>query len=105
MNTTNQVRSIAKVAKAVTSGDLTKVVDVDVRGELLDLNNTVNGMTESLRDIANEVTCVVREIGTEGLLGRCANVTNVSGAWKVRPCLFQKLFFDRSNVIFSDPRT
>jgi osomolarity two-component system sensor histidine kinase NIK1 len=100
MNMTNQVRSIAEVVKAVTSGDLTKAVEVDVRGELLDLNKSVNGMAENLSDIANEVTRVVREVGTEGLLGRPGNVTNVSGAWKVRPCPFQKTSFDRSNVIF-----
>jgi hypothetical protein len=81
---------------------LTKAIEVDVRGELLDLNKTVNGMTESLSDFANQVTRVVREVGTEGLLGRRANVTNVSGlsgAWKVRPCPFQKASFDRNNVI------
>jgi osomolarity two-component system sensor histidine kinase NIK1 len=100
MNMTNQVRSIAEVAKAVTSGDLTKAIEVDVRGELLDLNKTVNGMTESLSDFAKEATRVVREVGTEGLLGRRANVTNVSGTWKVRSCPFQKSSFDRSNVIF-----
>jgi len=106
INMTNQVRSIADVAKAVTSGDLTKVIEVDVRGELLDLNNTVNGMASSLSDFANEVTRVVRKVGTEGLLGRRANVTNVNGAWKVRPCPVQKTSFDRSNVdFFSDPRT
>jgi osomolarity two-component system, sensor histidine kinase NIK1 len=100
MNMTNQVRSIAEVAKAVTSGDLTKAIEVDVRGELLNLNKTVNGMTESLSGFANEVTRVVREVGTEGLLGRRENLTNVNGAWKVRPCPFQKTYFDRSNVIF-----
>ena len=100
MNVTNQVRSIAEVAKAVTNGDLTKVIEVDVRGELLDLNKTVNGMTENLSGFANEVTRVVREVGTEGLLGRRANVTNASGTWKVCPCPFQKTSFDRSNVIF-----
>ena len=63
MNMTNQVRSIAEIAKAVTSGDLTKVIEVDVRGELLDLNKTVNGMTESLSDFANEVTRVVSHGG------------------------------------------
>jgi len=80
------VRSIAEVAKAVTSGDLTKVIEVDARGEVLDLNRTINGMAESLLNFANEVTRVIREVGTEGLLGGRANVTNVSGAWKVRPC-------------------
>jgi osomolarity two-component system, sensor histidine kinase NIK1 len=96
MNLTNQVRSIAEVPKAVTSGDLTKVIEVDVRGELLDLNKTVNW---SLSDFAGQVTRVVREVGTEGLLGRRANVMNVSGAWKVRPCPFQISSFDRSNFI------
>lgn len=104
MNMTNQVHSIVEVAN-VTSGDLTKAIEVDVRGELLDLNQTVNGMTESLSGFANEVTRVVREVGAEGLLGRQANLTNVNGAWKVRPCPFQKTYFDRSNAIFSDPRT
>ena len=86
MNMTNQVRKIAEVAKAVTSGDLTKTIEVDARCEFLDLNKTVNGMTESLSDFANEVARVVREVGMEGRLDRRANVTNVSGAWKVRPC-------------------
>jgi osomolarity two-component system sensor histidine kinase NIK1 len=86
MNLTNQVRSIAEVTKAVASGDLTKKVEVDVRGEILDLKETVNGMTESLSVFAVEVTRVAREVGTEGRLGGQANVTNVGGTWKVRPC-------------------
>ena len=105
MNVTNRVRSIAEVAKAVTNGDLTKVIEVDVHGELLDLNKNVNGMTESLSDFANEVTGVVREVGTEGLLGRRANVTNASGAWKVRPCPFQKRLSTEVMSFFSNPRT
>ncbi|KAI9435062.1 HAMP TYPE histidine kinase [Lactarius indigo] len=72
MNLTNQVRSIAEVTKAVASGDLTKKVAVDVRGEMLDLKETVNGMTESLSVFADE----------EGRLGGQANVTNVGGTWK-----------------------
>jgi osomolarity two-component system sensor histidine kinase NIK1 len=84
MNLTNQVRSIAEVTKAVASGDLTKKVEVDVRGEMLDLKETVNGMTESLSVFADEVTRVAREVGTEGRLGGQANVTNVGGTWKVR---------------------
>jgi osomolarity two-component system, sensor histidine kinase NIK1 len=98
MNMTNQVRSMTEVAKAVTSGDLTKTIQVDVRGEL-DLNKTVNGMTENLNDFATQVTRVVREVGTEGLLDRRAYLPNVSGSWKVRPCTFQKTSFDRNNVI------
>ena len=83
MNLTNQVRSIAEVTKAVAGGDLTKRITVDVRGEMLDLKETVNGMTESLSVFANEVTRVAREVGTEGKLGGQAKVENVSGTWKV----------------------
>ena len=83
MNLTNQVRSIAEVTKAVAGGDLTKRITVDVRGEMLDLKDTVNGMTESLSVFANEVTRVAREVGTEGKLGGQAKVENVSGTWKV----------------------
>ncbi|KAH9971282.1 hypothetical protein BJV74DRAFT_783695 [Russula compacta] len=82
MNLTNQVRSIAEVTKAVANGDLTKRVEVDVRGEMLDLKETVNGMTESLSVFADEVTRVAREVGTDGRLGGQANVTNVGGTWK-----------------------
>ncbi|KAF8490126.1 hypothetical protein F5888DRAFT_1621258 [Russula emetica] len=82
MNLTNQVRSIAEVTKAVANGDLTKRVEVDVRGEILELKETVNGMTESLSVFAQEVTRVAREVGTEGRLGGQANVTNVGGTWK-----------------------
>ncbi|KAG6865414.1 hypothetical protein C0991_002804 [Blastosporella zonata] len=82
MNLTNQVRSIAEVTKAVASGDLTKKIIVDVRGEILELKETVNGMTESLSVFADEVTRVAREVGTEGRLGGQARVTNVGGTWK-----------------------
>ncbi|KIJ97792.1 hypothetical protein K443DRAFT_681283 [Laccaria amethystina LaAM-08-1] len=82
MNLTNQVRSIAQVTKAVAGGDLTKKIEVDVRGEILDLKETVNGMTESLSVFADEVTRVAREVGTEGRLGGQARVTNVGGTWK-----------------------
>ena len=82
MNLTNQVRSIAEVTKAVAGGDLTKRIAVDVRGEMLDLKETVNGMTESLSLFADEVTRVAKEVGTEGLLGGQAKVTNVGGTWK-----------------------
>ncbi|TDL24345.1 hypothetical protein BD410DRAFT_814134 [Rickenella mellea] len=82
MNLTNQVRSIAQVTKAVAGGDLTKKIEVDVRGEILDLKETVNGMTESLRVFADEVTRLAREVGTEGRLGGQARVTNVGGTWK-----------------------
>ena len=82
MNLTNQVRSIAQVTKAVAGGDLTKKIVVDVRGEILELKETVNGMTESLSVFADEVTRVAREVGTEGRLGGQARVTNVGGTRK-----------------------
>ena len=82
MNLTNQVRSIAEVTKAVAGGDLTKRITVDVRGEIKDLKETVNGMTESLRLFADEVTRLAREVGTEGKLGGQARVSNVGGTWK-----------------------
>ncbi|KAH9946794.1 hypothetical protein B0H21DRAFT_693032 [Amylocystis lapponica] len=82
MNLTNQVRSIAEVTKAVAGGDLTKRITVDVRGEMLELKKTVNGMTESLSVFADEVTRVAREVGTEGKLGGQAHVMNVGGTWK-----------------------
>ncbi|KAH8103228.1 hypothetical protein DFH11DRAFT_1692635 [Phellopilus nigrolimitatus] len=82
MNLTDQVRSITEVTKAVAGGDLTKKITVDVRGEILDLKETVNGMTESLRVFADEVTRLAREVGTEGRLGGQARVTNVGGTWK-----------------------
>ena len=82
MNLTNQVRSIAEVTKAVAGGDLTKKIQIDVRGEILDLKETVNGMTESLNVFADEVTRVAREVGTEGRLGGQARVTGVAGTWK-----------------------
>ena len=82
MNLTDQVRSITAVTKAVAGGDLTKKITVDVRGEILDLKETVNGMTESLRVFADEVTRLAREVGTEGRLGGQARVMNVGGTWK-----------------------
>jgi len=82
MNLTNQVRSIAEVTKAVAGGDLAKCMTVDVQGEMLDLKETVNGMTENLSVFANEVTRVAREVGIEGKLGGQAKVENVSGTWK-----------------------
>ncbi|KIY49681.1 hypothetical protein FISHEDRAFT_40420 [Fistulina hepatica ATCC 64428] len=82
MNLTNQVRSIATVTKAVANGDLSKRIEVDVKGEILELKETVNGMTESLNLFADEVTRVAREVGTEGKLGGQAVVPNVGGTWK-----------------------
>jgi osomolarity two-component system sensor histidine kinase NIK1 len=82
MNLTNQVRSIADVTKAVAAGNLTKKIQVDVKGEILELKETVNEMTESLSVFADEVTRVAREVGTEGRLGGQAQVANVGGTWK-----------------------
>src|SRR6202007_254443 len=81
-NLTAQVRNIAEVTKAVASGNLTKTVAIDVKGEILDLKNTINTMVEQLNSFASEVTRVAREVGTEGKLGGQANVRGVAGTWK-----------------------
>ncbi|KAJ7127901.1 hypothetical protein C8R44DRAFT_667282 [Mycena epipterygia] len=81
-NLTDQVRSIAQVTKAVAGGDLTKQVMITAHGEILDLKDTVNGMTASLSQFAAEVTRVAREVGTEGKLGGQAEVEGVQGTWK-----------------------
>ncbi|MEZ0327812.1 MAG: HAMP domain-containing protein, partial [Fimbriimonas sp.] len=81
-NLTDQVRNIALVTTAVANGDLSQKITVDVKGEILELKNTINTMVEQLRSFANEVTRVAREVGTEGILGGQANVTGVSGTWK-----------------------
>jgi len=81
-NLTNQVRNIAEVTTAVALGDLTKKITVDVRGEILELKNTINTMVDQLRSFAAEVTRVAREVGTEGKLGGQADVRGVSGTWK-----------------------
>jgi CheY-like chemotaxis protein/signal transduction histidine kinase/HAMP domain-containing protein len=81
-NLTAQVRNIADVTKAVANGDLSKKVTVDVRGEILELKNTVNTMVDQLGSFASEVTRVAREVGTEGKLGGQADVKGVAGTWK-----------------------
>ncbi|HYG04137.1 MAG TPA: HAMP domain-containing protein [Chryseosolibacter sp.] len=81
-NLTAQVRNIAQVTKAVASGDLSKTVAIDVKGEILDLKNTINTMVEQLNSFAYEVTRVAREVGTEGKLGGQADVKGVGGTWK-----------------------
>ena len=78
----NKVQTIATVTKAMASSDLTKKIEVNIQGEILELKETVNGMTESLNLFANEVTRVAKEVGTEGKLGGQARVTNVGGTWK-----------------------
>jgi HAMP domain-containing protein len=80
-NLTNQVRNIARVTKAVARGDLSKQIDVDARGEILDLKNTVNGMVVRLRALAAEVTRVTLEVGSQGILGGQAHVPDVEGVW------------------------
>jgi HAMP domain-containing protein/CheY-like chemotaxis protein/signal transduction histidine kinase len=81
-NLTAQVRNIAEVATAIASGDLSKKITVDVRGEILQLKETLNTMVDQLRSFAGEVTRVAREVGTEGRLGGQANVPGVAGTWK-----------------------
>jgi len=81
-NLTNQVRNIAEVTTAVAKGDLSKKITVDVRGEILELKNTINTMVDQLNSFASEVTRVAREVGTEGKLGGQAVVKGVGGTWK-----------------------
>jgi HAMP domain-containing protein/CheY-like chemotaxis protein/GAF domain-containing protein len=81
-NLTTQVRNIAEVTTAVANGDLSKKITVDVKGEVLELKDTINTMVDQLRSFANEVTRVAREVGTEGKLGGQATVKGVSGTWK-----------------------
>ncbi|CAM5344181.1 histidine kinase OS=Streptomyces tendae OX=1932 GN=GUR47_36185 PE=4 SV=1 [Streptomyces tendae] len=81
-NLTNQVRNIALVTTAVARGDLSKKIDVDARGEILELKTTINTMVDQLSAFADEVTRVAREVGTEGRLGGQAEVEGVSGTWK-----------------------
>ena len=81
-NLTDQVRTIATVTTAVATGDLTKKITVDVKGEFLELKDTINVMVDQLRSFASEVTRVAREVGSEGILGGQARVEGVSGTWK-----------------------
>jgi HAMP domain-containing protein/CheY-like chemotaxis protein/GAF domain-containing protein len=81
-NLTAQVRNIAEVATAVARGDLSRKITVDVKGEILELKNTINTMADQLNAFASEVTRVAREVGTEGKLGGQANVPGAAGTWK-----------------------
>ena len=81
-NLTSQVRNIALVTTAVANGDLSKKITVDVKGEILELKNTINTMVDQLNSFAAEVTRVAREVGTEGKLGGQAEVRGVAGTWK-----------------------
>ena len=80
-NLTGQVRNIAEVTTAVAKGDLSKKITVDVKGEILELKNTINTMVDQLNGFASEVTRVAREVGTEGKLGGQAQVPGVAGTW------------------------
>ena len=80
-NLTGQVRNIAEVTTAVAKGDLSKKITVDVKGEILELKNTINTMVDQLNGFASEVTRVAREVGTEGKLGGQAQVEGVAGTW------------------------
>src|SRR5207244_4904893 len=81
-NVTGQVRNIAEVTTAVANGDLSKKITVDVKGEILELKDTINVMMDQLSSFASEVTRVEREVGTEGKLGGQAEVKGVAGTWK-----------------------
>ncbi len=81
-NLTGQVRNIAEVATAIARGDLSRKITVDVKGEILQLKETINTMVDQLNGFAAEVTRVAREVGTEGKLGGQADVKDVSGVWK-----------------------
>src|SRR5438874_2341309 len=81
-NLTGQVRNIADVTTAVASGNLSKKITADVKGEILELKNTMNTMVDRLNSFASEVTRVAREVGTEGKLGGQAQVKGVAGTWK-----------------------
>src|SRR5207247_8286400 len=81
-NLTTQVRNIAEVTTAVARGDLSRKITVDVKGEILELKDTINTMVDQLNAFASEVTRVAREVGTEGLLGGQAAVPGVAGTWK-----------------------
>src|SRR5262249_13600483 len=81
-NLTEQVRNIAEVTTAVARGDLSRKITVNVKGEILELKNTINTMVDQLNAFAAEVTRVAREVGTEGKLGGQAQVSGVAGTWK-----------------------
>ena len=101
-NLTNQVRSISEVTKAVAHGNLSKIVDVDVQGEMLDLKLTVNMMVGQLSSLANEVIRMSIEVGTEGKLGGQAVVADVQGIWKVSLNTSSWTYCSLSSIIDSD---
>src|SRR4029079_7684911 len=81
-NLTVQVRAVSKVATAIATGDLRQKITVEVKGEILELKNTINTMVDQLNALASEVSRVAREVGTEGKLGGQAAVPGVGGTWK-----------------------
>src|SRR5690242_21817226 len=81
-NLTDQVRSISQVSQAVAAGDLTQKITAEARGEVAELADTINEMTDTLATFAEQVTGVAREVGTDGKLGGQAEVPNVAGTWK-----------------------
>src|SRR5436189_4678077 len=81
-NLTGQVRNIADIATAIARGDLSRKITVDVKGEILQLKNTINTMVDQLNAFAAEVTRVAREVGTDGKLGGQGDVPGVAGTWK-----------------------
>lgn len=99
-NLTSQVRSIAEVTKAVALGDLSKQIEVDARGEILDLKNTVNGMVIRLRALAAEVTRVTLEVGSQGKLGGQAVVPDVEGVWEQLTVGVRSYFFGCQLVLY-----
>jgi osomolarity two-component system sensor histidine kinase NIK1 len=80
-NLTQQVRAISSVTKAVAAGDLSRMVEIDVQGEFLELKDTVNTMVHQLSSFSSEVTRVAMEVGTKGILGGQAKVDGVQGTW------------------------
>src|SRR5947199_221206 len=81
-NLTDQVRNISQVSQAVARGDLSQKITVEAKGEVAELAETLNAMTDTLAIFAEQVTSVAREVGTEGILGGQAEVPNVAGTWK-----------------------
>ena len=98
-NLTSQVRNIAEVTKAVASGDLSKKVTIDVKGEIQDLKNTINTMVDQLNSFGSEVTRVAREVGTEGKLGGQASVPGVGGTWKDLTDSVNMMAFNLTNQV------
>src|SRR5438309_4998882 len=81
-NLTGQVRNIAEVTTAVAKGDSSRQITVDVKGEILELKNTINTMVDQLNSFSSEVTRVARDVGSEGKLGGLAKVKGAAGVWK-----------------------